>query len=709
MAKKRKIDELKKSKYYLNRELSWLAFNQRVLDQSQRTSLPLLERLKFMAIFSSNLDEFFMIRVAGLTRQCDAGIRKKDPAGLGPSQQLQLVGQRVHELVKIHTQCVNELVRELRKHKLFLLRRDEWTLEQRRYLKQYFTREIMPVLTPLAVEKLNPCPLLPGLQRNVALTLQAKEKDSDTGRLLVIPVPLMFSRFITIPSREDTYLAAIEDVIAENASLLSQDRHIDSIDIFRLTRDADISIQEDEASDLLDVVEEALVDRRRRSAVRAELQSGASLALKQWLKNEFGLMTSEMYDIPGWLDAKGFWEIIERRGFDRLRLPDWPAQTPLDLIGFDSIWDAITEHDVLMSHPYESFDPVVRIIKTAAEDPDVLAIKQTLYRTSGDSPIINALEQAAENGKEVTVLVELKARFDEARNIAWARRLEDAGCHVIYGIVGLKTHAKALLIVRREHGRIKRYVHMATGNYNDKTAKMYSDLGFFTCDTQLATDVAAFFNLLTGFSETVGWSKLTIAPTSLRKRFLELIEREIQASSKDRPGLIIAKLNSLEDPGICQALYRASIEGVKIMLNIRGICCLKPGVKGISDNIDVVSILDRYLEHSRIFYFGNGGHPEVYLASADWMGRNLDKRFELLFPISDTKHRKRIKRMLDTYFADNIQSWRLLPDGTYQPVTAPSKKAVRAQQILYERALATQRFKQQTTQRFRPVQPKRKS
>ncbi|MHC4553608.1 MAG: polyphosphate kinase 1, partial [Planctomycetota bacterium] len=376
---------------------------------------------------------------------------------------------------------------------------------------------------------------------------------------------------------------------------------------------------------------------------------------------------------------------------------------------FDSIWEAIADHDVLLNHPYESFESVVKLIQEAADDPDVLAIKQTLYRTSGDSPIIEALQNAAENGKEVTVLVELKARFDEARNVGWARRLEDAGCHVIYGIVGLKTHAKALLIVRRQNGRIQRYVHLATGNYNDSTAKLYSDIGLFTCDFQLASDVSAFFNLLTGFSETVGWSKLAIAPTGMRKRFIELINREIKASSADRPGLIMVKVNSLEDPEICQALYRASRKGVKILLNIRGICCLKPGVKGISENIKVVSILDRYLEHARVFYFSNGGHPEVYLSSADWMGRNLDKRFELLFPVSGKKHQKRIKAMLDVCFADNTQSWKLLPDGSYEAICA-SKKKVLAQQVFYEEAFAaTQQQKRQKTQRFRPVRQKRKS
>ena len=415
----------------------------------------------------------------------------------------------------------------------------------------------------------------------------------------------------------------------------------------------------------------------------------------------------EVYDIDGLLDAKAFWQIVGRPGFDRLRFTDWSPQVPQDLMGYDSLWEAIEDRDVLMYHPYESFEPVVKLLQQAAEDPAVLAIKQTLYRTSSDSPIIDALQQAAENGKSVTVLVELKARFDEARNVQWARRLEDAGCHVIYGMAGLKTHAKALLIIRRQKGRIQRYVHLATGNYNDKTAKLYSDLGLFSCNSHLTTDVAAFFNLLTGLSEAVGWSQLTVAPTNMKKRFIELIEREIRVSSPDRPGTIIAKVNSLEDQEICQTLYRASRKGVKIRLNVRGICCLRPGLKRISENIEVVSLLGRYLEHPRIFYFANGGHPEVYLSSADWMSRNLDKRFELLFQVSDPGHKARIKEILDTCFLDNTYAWRLSSDGTYQPVTS-GKKPLHAQQVFYEQVLNVRQKKLRTTQRFVPVQKARK-
>jgi polyphosphate kinase len=695
-------DILEQAELYINRELSWLAFNRRVLEQGLRASLPLLERLKFLAIFSTNLDEFYMIRVAGLMQQTAAGVRKKEPSGLTPRQQLDAVAQAAQELMLQHTQAANSLLDELRQHGLNVIRRNEWSKEHREYLRDFFENEMLPVLTPLAVQELDPCPLLPGLQMHVALTVQGQEQK----RLLVIPIPGMFVRFMTVPSREGTYLVAIEDIVADNAARLCPEAVIESVDIFRLTRDADVSIQEDEADDLLSTVEGAVQDRRRRSVVRVEVNAGPSAALLEWLKTTYALHEQDVFIVDGYLNGGSFWEIAGRSGYERLRLGDWTPQTPQDLLGFDSIWEAVSDHDVLLFHPYESFEPVVRLLEEASEDANVLAIKQTLYRTSGDSPVIDALELAAQNGKEVTVLVELKARFDEVRNIKWARRLEDAGCHVIYGITGLKTHAKALLIVRRENGRIRRYVHLATGNYNDKTARVYSDLGLLTCDNRLATDVAAFFNLLTGFSESTAMEKLTIAPLSLRRKLIELIDREIAASSPDRPGLIIAKTNSLEDKDICKALYRASMAGVKVRLNVRGICCLRPEVKGISEKIEVVSILDRFLEHSRIYYFSNGGHSEIYLSSADLMGRNLDKRFETLFPIVDTRLKKRLSDILNTYFEDTLQSWRLRSDGHYE-ASKPARKPVSAQATFYEQAVLAQKKNRMTSARFQPIAPEK--
>ncbi len=691
-------DNLDRTELFINRELSWLAFNRRVLEQGLRASLPPLERLKFLAIFSTNLDEFFMIRVAGLKQQASAGVLSKDPSGLSPQEQLAAIAAAARELVRQHTQAVGALLDELRPHGLTLLKRSEWTAEQREFLREFFDHEMLPILTPMAVQQLQPCPLLPGLQLYVAVTLDGQE----AKRLLVIPVPPVFIRYMTVPSREGTFLAAVEDIVADNAARLCPAAGVSSIDVFRLTRDADVSIQEDEAGDLLDSVEQAVQDRRRRAVVRVEVNAGASETLLCWLKEACAVDDQDIYTIDGRLNGGSLWDIAGRSGYDRLRLPDWPPQPPRDLAGYDSLWDAIADRDVLLCHPYESFEPVVRLLQAAAEDPNVLAIKQTLYRTSGDSPIIAALEQAAENGKEVTVLVELKARFDEARNVTWARRLEDAGCHVIYGVVGLKTHAKALLIVRRESGRIRRYVHLATGNYNDKTARLYSDIGLMTCDSQLAQDTATFFNLLTGFSESVAMEKLTIAPISLRRKLIDLIDREIAASSPDRPGLIIAKTNALEDKKMSQAFYRASQAGVQIKLNVRGVCCLRPGVKGVSENIEVVSILDRFLEHARIYYFSNGGHPEVYLSSADLMGRNLDKRFETLFPVLDGRLKKRLADLLDAYFEDTVQSWRLRADGTYEPAK-PGKKAVSAQTALYEQAVAAQRKTRMTSARFKPI------
>ncbi len=414
------------------------------------------------------------------------------------------------------------------------------------------------------------------------------------------------------------------------------------------------------------------------------------------------LRPEEVYETDSTLDGAALMELANWPGFEPLKNIDWTPQPPRDLLGSDDLFETLADRDVLLFLPYETFDPVVRLIEQAAEDPNVLAIKQTLYRTSGNSPIVRALGRAAQSGKEVTVLVELRARFDEARNIQWARRLEDLGAHVIYGIAGYKTHAKALLIVRRQGNRIQRYVHLATGNYNDRTAKLYSDFSLMTTDRDIANDVAAFFNLLTGFSETVGWSKLSIAPTGLQRKFLDLIDREVQVSTADRPGLIMAKVNSLEDPEICQALYRASQAGVKILLNIRGICVLRPGVAGVSENIEVRSIVDRFLEHARLFYFRNGGHEEVYLSSADWMRRNLLKRLEIMFPILDATFKKRLINVLNTFFADNVKARRLLSDGTYVPVESSGPR-VRAQAKFHKDAVDAVHLAEQTALQFRPL------
>jgi polyphosphate kinase len=687
---------------FINRELSWLEFNDRVLQEGQCESLPLAERLKFLAIVSSNLDEYFMIRVAGLKQQKAAGVRKRDASGLTPSQQLFLIAGMVRRMVTQQAAAIADVFERLAGHGFSLVHGTDWTPAQRQFLAKFFTTEVLPVLTPLGVEELSTPPLLPGLQLFVALLVDTSKAGKPAQRLVVIPVPTAFNRFVNIPTDKGTYVAPLEEVILDNAKALFGGREIRGHAIFRITRDADVAVQDDEAADLLSAVQDAVVSRRRRSAVRLEISAHPDPYIVRWLTTMLELRAEYVYEIEGLLDARSLTQMMEMQPLQGLKVPEWPPQAPRDLLGEEELWPAIQDHDVLLFHPYEKFEPVIQMVARAADDPQVLAIKQTLYRPTADSPIVQSLARAAENGKEVTVLVELRARFDEAKNVNWARRLEDAGCHVIYGIAGFKTHAKALLVIRREAGRIRRYVHLPTGNYNEKTAQQYVDLGLLTCDDEMASDVAAFFNLLTGLSEAVEWQQLVIAPTDLRKRFVDLIEREIQVSTPDRPGLIMAKVNALEDVGMCKALYRASQAGVKILLNVRGICCLRPGVKGLSETIHIRSIVDRFLEHARIYYFANGGHEEIYLGSADWMKRNLDRRLEILFPIRNASLRQRLMRILDVYFADNVKAKELMPDGKYQAV--PQKgDLIRAQEKLYEDAVAAVRSAEHTTYRFRPL------
>jgi polyphosphate kinase len=691
--------DLKKPQLLINRELSWLEFNDRVLKEGLNEDLPLGEQLKFLSIVSSNLDEFFMIRVAGLRHQQASDPRKQSPSGHTPAQQLDLISKRVHTMVAEQTAGIKGVLTRLKKHGFSVLSRDDWTDEQALFLQQYFTAEIMPVLTPMAVEELKPSPLLPGLQMFVAFAVSSKK--SKTG-IIVVPVPGLLPRFVNIPTAGDTYAAPVEDVIAANAQVLFSEDHIVSTAFYRITRDADIEIQEDEAADLLSTIARAVRERRRRAAVRLEITTGADIRLKKWLTRFLRLKPQDIYEIDGLLDASALFKLIDMLPSEKLKAAEWTPQPPQDLIDSDDLWETVQERDIMLFHPYESFEPVIKLAAEAANDPNVLAIKQTLYRTSGSSPLVRALADAARSGKEVTVLVELKARFDETRNVNWARELEDAGCHVIYGIAKFKTHAKAMLIVRREKGRIRRYAHLSTGNYNDRTARLYSDIGLMTCDADITADVAAFFNLLTGRSETIGWKKLTIAPTDLRQKIIDLIEREIQTTTSGDKGLIMAKLNAIQDPAICHALYRASRAGVKVILNVRGICCLRPGIKNVSDNIEVRSIIDRYLEHSRIFYFRNGGHDEVYLSSADWMRRNLDLRLEILFPVKNPKIKNRLTDILKTFFEDNVKAWQLLSNGTYKRISSHGGK-VRAQDKFYQDAVTAATQARHKKARFRPL------
>jgi len=687
--------------YYINRELSWLAFNERVLRQGLSPDVPLLERLKFLAIVSSNLDEFFMIRVAGLRRKARAEVTTPDISGLSPAAQLAKVSERVRQMVKAQSDGIRSAFEKLAENGIRVAGMEALEPAQKRYLARFFLTEVQPLLTPLAAGELQPFPNLPQRTLNLALLLKPTD-ENEAEKLAVVPIPAMLPRFVTLPASEGVSLARIEDVAAANMAALFPQWTIAGHAVFRVTRDADVAVDDDEAEDLLRDMAQAIRERGRRDVVRLEIVSDAHRGIVDALSELCEVGEDEIYPIDGMLDATGLMEIAGRSGLDRLRDPDAPPQHPRDLPPDENVWEVLQNRDVLLVHPYESFDPVLEFLEKAADDPAVMAIKQTLYRTSGDSPVIRSLARAAENGKQVTVLVELKARFDESRNIDWARRLEDAGCHVIYGIAGLKTHAKMLLVMRREASGIRRYVHMATGNYNERTARLYSDVGLMTSDRGTGLDASAFFNLLTGYSQEVGWEKLTIAPTGLRQRFMELIEREISASTPDQPGLIMAKVNSLHDAGICKALYRASAAGVKVLLNVRGICCLRPGLPKVSENIRVVSIVDRYLEHARIFYFRNGGHEEVYLSSADWMTRNIDRRLETLFPVTQPEHRSRLTSMLRVYFADNVKAMELRPDGDYTPVQVSGER-IRAQEKLYADAAEAAAAAEHAPVKFRPL------
>ena len=703
-----KTVDLDAPELYINRELSWLEFNDRVLREGLNEQLPLLERLKFLAIVSSNLDEFFMIRVAGLKQQRTAGIRRRDIAGLTPVQQLEQISRRAHAMVDEQNRGIRDVLNALADSDVRVVRGIDLSEEQRQFIRGYFMAEVLPVLTPLAVDDPDQVPRLPACVLMLAVRLQPRVAEGEAPpegapaeRVAVVPVPGVLPRFISLPAEKGLNMVGLEDVIALHVAQLFPSEKPVATAVFRLTRDADVEVA-DEAGDLLEIVEKAIRSRKRRSCIRLEISAAPDAGILKRLIELLELTGDDVYEIDGILDPSAFMDLAFRPGLEHLRDPGWPPRPAQDLLDADNLWEALQEKDIMLMHPYETFDPVVQLVDLAADDPNVLAIKQTLYRTSGGSPIIAALERAARAGKQVVVLVELKARFDEERNIQWARRLEDAGCLVIYGIAGYKTHGKALLIVRREAQRIARYVHLSTGNYNDKTAKLYSDVGLMTSDRDICADAAAFFNLLTGTSEAVGWSSLSIAPGGLRNRILELIDREIQASTPDEPGQIIAKFNSLHDKGIAQALYKASMAGIKVHLNIRGICCIRPGVEGVSDNIEVVSIVDRFLEHARVFYFHNGGHEEVYLSSADWMTRNLDKRLEILFPVTQPDLRRRLIHYLKTFLADNVKARRLKPDGTYEPVKRPGRK-VRAQEQIYLETVEAVEQSDRTPTRFRPI------
>jgi len=689
-----------KPEYFLNRELSWLKFNTRVLQEADEPTNPLLERLRFIAITCSNLDEFFMIRVAGLKQQLDHGINKTDAAGLTVQEQLCQIAKTTQQMVKTQYRYLNSILQALEQHGVSFKSVPELSAPAQAWVRDYFHNTVFPVVTPLAVDAGRPFPFLANRSLNLALYLQRDVADFSTA---IIQVPAVLPRIVEVPDEScQRCFVFAEDIIRAHCAGLFYGYHIKDIVPFRITRNADLLIAEEEAEDLLIEVERSLRQRKRGDAVRLELGKSNTKLLRNFLLEELQIAEEDVYNIAGPIDTTCFMKFADLPGFEELRYQPYIPQIAADLLGKGSLFEAVNAKDILLHHPYESFEPVIDFVRRAANDPMVLAIKQTLYRVSGNSPIVQALAQAAENGKQVTVLVELKARFDEANNILWARRLEEAGCHVIYGLVGLKTHAKMTLVVRKESRGIKRYVHMSTGNYNDATARLYTDIGLFTANDQFGADASAFFNVLSGYSDPPVWNKIVVAPLGLRDKLIELIEREIKHAEAGKPAQIIAKMNSLLDKKIILKLYQAAQKGVTIHLLVRGICVLRPGLPDVSEGITVRSIVGRLLEHSRIFYFSNDGDEKVYLSSADWMPRNLDQRVELLFPVDDPDHVQRIKAILNLGLEDNRKAYIMRSDGNYRRI-AKRERIIDSQRELMDQAQAAARSQEMPLeQRLKP-------
>lgn len=674
--------DLTKPEYFYNRELSWLKFNLRVLKEAMGKETPLLERLKFIAISASNLDEFFMVRVAGLWSNFDSGVEKRDASGMSVHEQLVAISQAAHEQVRTQTKSLIALMAEMDAVKLHFRRVKDLSELGKDWLEEYYREVVFPVLTPMAVDASRPFPFLANKTLNLAVELIKADGEHSMG---LIQVPSVLDRIVEVEPEGKRTFVFLEDIIASHCHDLFKGCHILDMVSFRVTRDSDLDLEEDDSVDLMKEVEESLRKRKRGAAVRLEIFKTNNNRIKKFLEENLDVTEMEVYEINGPLDPTCFFKFIGMKGMWPWLYEPFVPQRPLELPDDSDLFAAIRENDILLHHPYESFDPVVKLVSDAADDPQVLAIKQTLYRVSGNSPIVAALARAAENGKQVTVLVELKARFDEENNILWARRLEKAGCHVIYGLVGLKTHAKIILIVRKEDNGIRRYLHLGTGNYNDSTAKLYTDLGLMTANDEFGSDASAFFNLLSGYSEPPVWNKLVMAPLGLREKIYALIDNEIAMVRAGREGHIIAKMNSLIDQPVIQKLYEASAAGVHIDLIVRGICGLRTGIEGISDNITVRSIVGRQLEHSRIFWFANGGEEQLYLSSADWMPRNLNDRVELFFPVETEEHIHRIKALLDLYLRDNVGAHMMQSNGTYRRVRN-KLEPVSAQSTLYEMA-----------------------
>jgi polyphosphate kinase len=683
---------------FISRELSWLAFDERVLEEAADPANPLLERLKFAAIASSNLDEFFMVRVAAVQRAVEDEDPATDPSGLTPREELSAIRHRSHRLVASLYQVVNdELMPALRAAGIRVLAMSELDEPKRASLGRFFRDAVLPVLTPLAIDVSRPFPLLSSLTLNLALLLDGSGSDGER-RFAIVQVPSVLTRLVEVAggdglpavahsAKEGRTFVLLEDVIRAHLGLLFPGQTILESTIIRLARDAELELDDEGGRTHLERVEREVRRRRLSDVVRLEVEASGSEDLLALLREQLDVTDEEVYAIPGMLDLRVLLPLTDLPGFDELRDPPLQPASVLAEHEQRDLFEVLDERDVLLHHPYDSYDPVIALIARAADDPDVLAIKQTLYRTSTGSPIIAALQRAAECNKQVTVLVELTARFDEERNIQWARALEQAGAHVIYGVRRYKTHAKICLVVRRTPQGLRRYVHLGTGNYNERTARVYTDFALMTASLPIAEDATAFFSALTGYSDAPRFKKLVMAPTQLRPRFLKLIERERRRAEAGQPAEIVAKMNSLVDEDIVAALYKASQAGVVIRLNVRGICTLRPGLPGVSETIEVISIVDRFLEHARVYYFRNGGDEQVYLASADWMSRNLDKRVELMFPVENPAHKASVLYALRAMFRDNVRARRLRPDGSYErKKRARGEQPFRVQQHLQEEA-----------------------
>lgn len=692
------LEEIAKPQYYNNRELSWLAFNERVLEEAEDIHNPLLERLKFLAIFSSNLDEFFMVRVAGLQDQVRAGFHKpENKSGFTPTEQLTRIAERTQALVKRQSEVYNHLMHNLLpEHNVFMKDINQLTAEQNQFVDELFAETIFPVVTPVAVDAYRPFPTLLGKTLNILVLLEQEDADPENRqKVAVVQVPSVLGRFIELPTEQEGHseFVLLEDVITKHIEQLFYGYTVKSAQAFRLTRNADLTIHEEGARDLLVEIEKELKKRKWGVGSRLEVRKGEmSDEVLEYLLKEFEIEEADVFHINGPLDLTFMFPFVKAisAGREQLEYESFIPQRPLDLCSDEDIFEKSLQQDVFFHHPYESFAPIVDFIAEAAVNPDVLAIKQTLYRVSGNSPIIQALKLAAENGKQVTVLVELKARFDEENNVHWAKQLEQAGCLVIYGMNNLKTHSKITLVVRRRQGKIERFVHLGTGNYNDATAKIYTDMGIITTDKEFGIDATNFFNYLSGYTEKPKFNHLVVAPFDIRDEFIKLIDEEIACHKQYGNGHIRAKMNSLTDKDLMMKMYEASIAGVKVDLIIRGICCIRPGIPGISENITVTSIVGRFLEHSRIYCFYNNGEDKIYLSSADMMTRNMIKRVEILFPIYDQSAKDRINHIMDLQIADTAKARVQGADSKYRykdENRGLDAKLINSQEIFLQEAL----------------------